>query len=165
MTLLLLLFFGYNVVGHAILVVTTKIAILCPNYLTHWGLGMHICISKLTIISSDNGLAPGRHQALCVNQWCNIVNWSLGNKLQWNLDGNLYIFIQENAFENVVWKMSAILSWPQCVKDQVPIDEIHRLERLDYTLHNRDEGLIKFNSLSGDIGQQGPYSPHNHSLV
>ena len=27
-------------------------------------------------------------------------------------------FIQENAFENVVWKMSAILSQPQCV-DQV----------------------------------------------
>ena len=33
-----------------------------------------------------------------------------------NLDQKLYIFIQENAFENVVWKMTAILSWPQCVK-------------------------------------------------
>ena len=29
---------------------------------------------------------------------------------------NTYIFIQENPFANVVWKMSAILSWPQCVK-------------------------------------------------
>ena len=38
------------------------------------------------------------------------------NKLQWNLKLNSYIFIQENAFENVVWKMVAILSWPQCVK-------------------------------------------------
>ena len=28
----------------------------------------------------------------------------------------LYIFIQENACENVVWKMAAILSRPQCVK-------------------------------------------------
>ena len=37
-------------------------------------------------------------------------------KLQWNFKGDLYIFIQENAFENVVWKMSAILSQPQCVK-------------------------------------------------
>ena len=27
-----------------------------------------------------------------------------------------YIFIQENAFEYVVWKMAAILSLPQCVK-------------------------------------------------
>ena len=29
---------------------------------------------------------------------------------------NSCIFKHENAFENVVWKMSAILSWPQCVK-------------------------------------------------
>ena len=26
------------------------------------------------------------------------------------------MFIQRNAFENVVWKTVAILSWPQCVK-------------------------------------------------
>ena len=29
---------------------------------------------------------------------------------------NSCIFIQENAFENVVCEMTAILSWPQCVK-------------------------------------------------
>ena len=28
---------------------------------------------------------------------------------------NLYIFIQENAFEHVVWKMAAILPQPQWV--------------------------------------------------
>ena len=38
------------------------------------------------------------------------------NRLQWNVNRNLYIFIQENPFENVVWKMAAILSRPQCVK-------------------------------------------------
>ena len=32
--------------------------------LTHWGWVTHICVSKLTIISSDNGLSPGRHQAI-----------------------------------------------------------------------------------------------------
>ena len=32
---------------------------------------------------------------------------------------NQYIFIQENAFENVVCEMSTILSWPQCVKASV----------------------------------------------
>ena len=36
--------------------------------------------------------------------------------LQWNLNRNSYIFIKENGFENVVWKMVAILSGPQCVK-------------------------------------------------
>ena len=51
-----------------------------------------------------------------LNQWWNIGSWTLGNKLQWNLYRNLYIFIQENAFENVVMKLSSILSRPQCVK-------------------------------------------------
>ena len=32
--------------------------------LTHWGRVMHICISKLTIIGSDNGLSPRRRQAI-----------------------------------------------------------------------------------------------------
>ena len=32
--------------------------------LTHWGRLMHICVSKLTIIGSDNGLSPSRHQAI-----------------------------------------------------------------------------------------------------
>ena len=32
--------------------------------LTHWGWVMHICVSKLTIIGSDNGLSPGRRQTI-----------------------------------------------------------------------------------------------------
>ena len=37
-------------------------------YLFHWGWVMHICISKLTTIGSDNGLSPGRRQAIiCTN--------------------------------------------------------------------------------------------------
>ena len=32
--------------------------------LTHWGRVTHICVSKLTIIASDNGLSPDRHQAI-----------------------------------------------------------------------------------------------------
>ena len=32
--------------------------------LTHWGRVIHICVSKLTIIGSDNGLSPGRRQAI-----------------------------------------------------------------------------------------------------
>ena len=32
--------------------------------LTHWGRVTHICVSKLTIIGSDNGLSPDRRQAI-----------------------------------------------------------------------------------------------------
>ena len=31
---------------------------------SHWGRVMHICTSNLTIIGSDNGLWPDRHQAI-----------------------------------------------------------------------------------------------------
>ena len=33
-------------------------------YLTHWGRATHICVGKLTTIGSDNGLLPGRRQAI-----------------------------------------------------------------------------------------------------
>ena len=34
------------------------------NILTHRGRATHICVGKLTIIGSDNGLSPDRHQAI-----------------------------------------------------------------------------------------------------
>ena len=34
------------------------------DYLTHWGRVTHICVSKQTIIGSDNGLSPGWRQAI-----------------------------------------------------------------------------------------------------
>ena len=38
-------------------------------WLNHWGRVTHICVSKLTIIGSDNGLSPGRRQAII---WINV---------------------------------------------------------------------------------------------
>ena len=39
----------------------------CCVSLTHWGRVMHICVGILTIIASDNGLSPGRRQAIIWN--------------------------------------------------------------------------------------------------
>ena len=75
--------------------------------LTHWGRVTHICVNERTIIGSDNDLAPTR-------QCWNIVNRTIRNNIQWKVNRNSYIFIHENAFENVVWKKAAMLSWPQC---------------------------------------------------
>ena len=44
------------------------------HVLTHWGREAHICVSKLTIIASDNGLSPGRRQAIIwTNAWILLI--------------------------------------------------------------------------------------------
>ena len=50
-----------------------------------------------------------------LNQCWNIVNSNLRNKFQWNPKWNSGIFIQENAFENVVCEMASIYSRPEWV--------------------------------------------------
>ena len=37
---------------------------MMTKVLTHWGRVTHICVGKLTIIGSDNGLLPGQCQAI-----------------------------------------------------------------------------------------------------
>ena len=81
---------------------------------THWGRVTHICVNKLSILGSDNGLAPTRHY---LKQCWIIFNCTLRNKLQWNFNRNSNIFIHENAFESVVCEMAFILSRPQCVNE------------------------------------------------
>ena len=55
-----------------------------------------------------------------LNQCWDLVNRSLRNKLQWNLNRNSYILIQENSYENVVWTytMAVIISRPQSINQQ-----------------------------------------------
>ena len=46
------------------------------NELTHWGRVTHICVGKLTIIGWDNGLSPGRHQAIFwTNEGILLTHW------------------------------------------------------------------------------------------
>ena len=54
--------------AYAILFKSTELVTISTTrtgaYLTHWGRVTHICVSKLTIIGSDNGLSPCRRQAI-----------------------------------------------------------------------------------------------------
>ena len=49
--------------------------------LTHWGRVAHICVGKLTIIGSVNGLSPGRRQAIIWNNAGLLLIEPLGNEL------------------------------------------------------------------------------------
>ena len=70
--------------------------------LTHWGRVTHICVSYLTIIGSDNGLTPGRHQAII---WTN-AGILLIDPLATNFSENL-IGIHTFSFNKIHLKMSS----------------------------------------------------------
>ena len=54
---------GHNELTHQHPFVLT-LQLQMPVQLTHRGRETHICVGKLTIIASDNGLSPGRRQAI-----------------------------------------------------------------------------------------------------
>ena len=65
---------------------------------------MHISISKLTIIVSDNGLLPCQSQAII---WTNdriLLMRGLGTNFSGILIEIHIFFIEDNAFENAVCK-------------------------------------------------------------
>ena len=51
---------------------------LVTLHLTHWGAVTHICVSKLNIVGSDNGLSPGRRQAIIWTNTGILLIWPLG---------------------------------------------------------------------------------------
>ena len=105
-------------------------SMLGHNVLTHWGRATHICVGKLTIIGSDNGLSPGRRQAIIWTIAGILLIGSLGTNLG-NFNRNSNIFIQENAFENVVCKMASICLGLNVLKNQT---STHKDLTLDITV-------------------------------
>ena len=86
------------------------IASLNHNDLSHWGLVRHICICKLAIIGSDNGLSIYRRQAitgtnaevLAIRLW--VIPFS-------EISSQICIF----SFEKIYLKMSSGKWWPLCL--------------------------------------------------
>ena len=76
----------------------------------------YICFSKITIIDWDNGLSPGRCQAFIWNSAEISLIGPLGTNFSEILIVIFYIFIKDDLFESV-WKMAAVLSRSQCIKD------------------------------------------------
>ena len=75
---------------------------------TRWGRVTHKFVGKLTIIGSDNGLSPGRRQAII---WTNagiLLIGPLYTNIRWNFNRNWNILDEKNTFENVVCDMLSI---------------------------------------------------------
>ena len=82
--------------------------------LIHWGWVMHICISNLTIICSDNGLSPGLHQAIIWNNAGILLIGPLGTNFN-----AILIEIQIFSFKKMHLKMSSGKWWPFCLRPNV----------------------------------------------
>ena len=70
--------------------------------LTHWDRVTHICVSKITIIGSDNGLSPGRRQAIILTN----DGILLTGPLRTNFSG-IWIQINTFSFARMHLKMSS----------------------------------------------------------
>ena len=84
------------------------------NVLTHWGRVTHICVSELTIIGSDNGLSPGRHQAIIWNNAGLLSIEPLGTNFS-----EISFGIQTFSFTKMHLKMSSAKWRPFCLGPNV----------------------------------------------
>ena len=84
--------------------------------LTHWGRVTLICVSRLDNPCFRLYLVAYSGPSHYLNQWWHIVNYALRNTFWCNIIWNSKVFIQEDAFGNIVCEKVGILSRPQCVK-------------------------------------------------
>ena len=78
--------------------------------LTHWGRVTHICVRKLTIIGSDDGLLPGQRQAII---WTNagiLIFGPLGSYFC-----EIVIEIDTFSFKKMHLKLSSVKWRPSCL--------------------------------------------------
>ena len=78
--------------------------------LTHWGRVTHICVNKLTIVGSDNGLSPGRRQAIIGTIAGILLIGPLGTNFS-----EILIGIQTFSFKIMHLKMSSGKWRPSCL--------------------------------------------------
>ena len=78
-------------------------------FLTHWGRVTHICVGRLTIIGSDNGLSPGRCQAIIWTIAGILLIWPLGTNFS-----EILIGILTFSFKKMRLKVSSAKRRPFC---------------------------------------------------
>ena len=90
-------------VSYAPSFVVSSVSIDCTTPLTHWGRVTHTCVCKLTTIGSDNGLSPGRRQAIIWSNAGILLIGSLGTNLC-------------NRNSGIFWEMVVFFSRPQSAR-------------------------------------------------
>ena len=83
---------------------------IAGSLLTHWGRVTHLCASKLTSIGSDNGLSPGRRQAIIwTNAGISLIEPSGTNYSEILIETHTFSFMK------ISLKKSSGKRWPFCL--------------------------------------------------
>ena len=102
------------------------------NGLTHWGRVTHICVGKLTTIGSDNGLSPGRRQAIIWNKAGILLIRNLGTNFS-EILSEIYTF----SFKKIHLKMSSGKWRPFCLGLNVLRQTLLFLKNVDMVCYGR----------------------------
>ena len=118
------------------------------THLTHWGRVTHICVTKLTIIGSDNGLPPGRRQAII---WTNagiLLIESLGANFS-----EILIEILTFSFKKMRFKVSSAKWQPFCLGLNGLTLQAH-LSRANVLTHSRKVRFLNYWALMMPYGDK-----------
>ena len=88
----------------------SKRSVVTGLFKTHWGRVTHIYVSKITIIGSDNGLSPGRCQAIIWTSVGILLIGPLGTNFS-----EILIEIYTFSIKKMHLKMSSGKWWPFCL--------------------------------------------------
>ena len=124
--------------------------------LTHWGRATHICVCKLAIIGSDNGLSPGRRQAII---WTNdgiLLIGPLGTNFS-----EILIGIQTFSSRKMHLKISSAKWRPFFLGLNTLMEEMSKSKIPDAICHN--EFSLRYGDRSGPtLAQVMAWCRHYH---
>ena len=124
--------------------------------ITHWGRVTHICVGNLTIIGPDNGLSPGRRQAII---WTNAGILLIG---PWGTNfSEILIDIRTFSFNKIHLKMSSAKWRPFCLGLNVIMATRHLLDAGHRPLQAICRGLNPYIQQSLSQIPQPPWSLSN----
>ena len=104
------IFFGFIILIWELENRSSEISNYNNEWLTHWDRVTHICVGNLTIIGSDNGLSPGRRQAITWTDVGILLTGHLGTNFS-----EILIEIHTFSFKKIHLKMSSGKWRPFCL--------------------------------------------------
>ena len=106
--------------------------------LTHWGRVTNICVSNLCIIASDNGLSPGRRQAIIWSNAGILLIGPLGTNFS-----EIVIEIHIFSFNKIHFKMSSRKRRPFCFGLNVLTKIVKEAQGKQFNNYNEDGTLFQ----------------------